>query len=339
MPNLTGSTVTAAQLERHLHGTPLAGHGVDFVNAGRRYRIDPRLLVSIASAESSLGRHAQGYNPFGWGPGIHFNSWGQAIDTVAGGLRSNYLGKGLTTIEQIGAKYAPQHVANDPTGLNSNWVKNVKAMYRQLGGGGSLGAGGDSPQAAPTLSKGPPAPLDLRSFVSSQMAGDPTQGGRAFRPTEILNNLVQQIRSMPQAPVTAPGHVADVPVEGGITSRDRKAVSLVMSLRGIPYVWGGTSKAGFDCSGLLQYVWKKAGVNIPRVTYDQWDAGTPVGRNGLRPGDAVFFRGSDPQGGKPGHVGMYIGGGKFVEAARSGTPVRVSRLAGRSDFMGARRYA
>ena len=117
-----------------------------------------------------------------------------------------------------------------------------------------------------------------------------------------------------------------------------RAANIVQQYLGTPYVWGGESPRGFDCSGLLQWVWAKLGVKIPRTTFDQFKAGRRVGINQLRPGDAVFFRGSDPRGNLPGHVGMYIGGGQFIEAPHSGAVVRISNLRGRRDFAGARRF-
>jgi len=115
----------------------------------------------------------------------------------------------------------------------------------------------------------------------------------------------------------------------------RGAVNLVRSAIGTPYVWGGEKPGGFDCSGLLQWAWAKEGVQIPRTTYEQWKAGRPVSKRALQPGDAVFFR---PGTRGPGHVGMYVGNGRFIEAPRRGKTVRVSQLAGRSDFIGARRF-
>lgn len=125
----------------------------------------------------------------------------------------------------------------------------------------------------------------------------------------------------------------------GDGSLETQATALVRKYIGTKYVWGGESPdAGFDCSGLLQYVWKSLGVSIPRTTYQQWDAGKKVDPNALKPGDAVFFTGSDPMNGKPGHVGMYLGEGKLVEAPGRGKNVRISTLAGRTDFVGARRF-
>lgn len=118
-------------------------------------------------------------------------------------------------------------------------------------------------------------------------------------------------------------------------------VSLAESFIGTPYVFGGESPEGFDCSGLLQYVFAKAGVSIPRTTYQQFQTGKPVGRGALRSGDAVFFTGSDPMNGLPGHVGLYMGGGKVIEAPHTGSTVQVASLAAMSaqdGYRGAREY-
>lgn len=128
---------------------------------------------------------------------------------------------------------------------------------------------------------------------------------------------------------------ARVRVEGGDgTALDAKVVRLAQKYLGTPYVWGGENPGGFDCSGLLQYVWGRNGVEIPRTSQLQWHAGKAV-TGKLRPGDAVFF--GSPKG--PHHVGMYIGNGKFIESPRTGLTVRISRLKGRSDYIGARRFA
>lgn len=129
------------------------------------------------------------------------------------------------------------------------------------------------------------------------------------------------------------------------SSASQKAIAVTNLARealGTPYVWGGAKPGGFDCSGLLYYVWGRVGVQIPRTTYDQWSAGKPVSRGALQPGDAVFFKGSDSivRGGRtlPGHVGMYLGGGKVIEAPYTGANVEVTSLAGHRDYMGARRF-
>ena len=108
---------------------------------------------------------------------------------------------------------------------------------------------------------------------------------------------------------------------------------------GTDYKWGGsTPQTGFDCSGLMQWAYAQAGVQIPRVTYTQVEAGTEVASQAdLAPGDLVFFGDKED----PHHVGMYLGGDKFLHAPRTGDVVKVSSLKEpyyQSQFSGARRF-
>ncbi|AZV55230.1 C40 family peptidase [Clostridium sp. AWRP] len=118
---------------------------------------------------------------------------------------------------------------------------------------------------------------------------------------------------------------------GGTIVSSNAVVAYASNFLGVPYVWGGTSPSGFDCSGLVQYVYANFGINLPRTSQEQQNVGTPVSRNELQPGDLVFF-------GSPAyHVGMYVGDGKFIEAPRTGLSVRIAALDNRSDFTGGRR--
>lgn len=99
------------------------------------------------------------------------------------------------------------------------------------------------------------------------------------------------------------------------------AVDLASEFMGTPYVWGGESpESGFDCSGLVQYVYGKLGVSLPRVSADQAKAGQPVAVADLQKGDLVFF------GSPVDHVGIYAGGGKMVVAPKTGDVVKVQDI-------------
>jgi peptidoglycan DL-endopeptidase CwlO len=109
-------------------------------------------------------------------------------------------------------------------------------------------------------------------------------------------------------------------------------VGIAMRYLGTPYVWGGSSPAGFDCSGFVAYVYAQVGVSLPHYTGAQWNMGVPVDRANLEPGDLVFFDGL-------GHVGIYIGGGQFIHAPHTGDVVKISSLTGwyADTYVGARR--
>lgn len=110
-----------------------------------------------------------------------------------------------------------------------------------------------------------------------------------------------------------------------------QAVQVAKTYLGTPYVWGGTTPKGFDCSGLMQYTYKQLGISISRTTYTQAKEGRAVSRNELKQGDLIFFGQSIH------HVGMYVGDGNFIEAPYSGANVRITPLSSRSDYNCARR--
>jgi peptidoglycan DL-endopeptidase CwlO len=126
--------------------------------------------------------------------------------------------------------------------------------------------------------------------------------------------------STPEGSTVAPPNV-----HGGV-------VGIAMHYLGVPYVWGGASPRGFDCSGLVMYVFAQIGVSLPHSSYAQAGMGTPVSISQLEPGDLVFFTGAS-------HVGIYIGGGQFIHAPHTGDVVKISSLSGyySSAFYTARR--
>jgi cell wall-associated NlpC family hydrolase len=124
---------------------------------------------------------------------------------------------------------------------------------------------------------------------------------------------------------------------GGTSSAPYSGVpSLAMQYLGIPYKWGGASPTtGFDCSGLVEYVFAQVGISLPHYTVSQWNypGAVPVPKNQLRPGDLVFFNGLD-------HVGIYIGYGDFIDAPHTGANVEIDSLSEpwfASRYDGARR--
>ncbi len=112
-----------------------------------------------------------------------------------------------------------------------------------------------------------------------------------------------------------------------------RVVDYARKFRGVHYVYGGsTPRTGFDCSGFVRYVYAHFGLSLAHSSYAQFGLGQRIGRASLRPGDLVFFDGL-------GHVGIYIGNGRFIHAPHTGTRVRIETLAGwySSRFVGARR--
>jgi cell wall-associated NlpC family hydrolase len=103
-----------------------------------------------------------------------------------------------------------------------------------------------------------------------------------------------------------------------------QAVSIALRHIGVPYVWGGATPNGFDCSGLAMYVYGLLGITLPHYTGQQIKVGYPVAFNQLQPGDLLFF--NPRANGDPRHEGIYIGRGLFVQAPQSGDHVRVSVL-------------
>ena len=112
-----------------------------------------------------------------------------------------------------------------------------------------------------------------------------------------------------------------------------QAVAIAKRYLGIPYVWGGsTPTGGFDCSGLMMYVYKQLGITLDHYAAWQYLEGTRIAPQNLQPGDLVFW---EPKADGPGHVGMYVGDGKMINAPHTGDVVRIVSIQGRSGYVGA----
>jgi len=139
-----------------------------------------------------------------------------------------------------------------------------------------------------------------------------------------------------QAQVAAPkASFGSGPVSTSVPGdRYASVVGIAMQYLGVPYRFGGESPSGFDCSGLVAYVYAQVGVSLPHYTVAQWNYPDSVAgsRSQLEPGDLVFFAGL-------GHVGIYVGGGRFIHAPHTGSVVRIDSMSGwySSEYDGAKR--
>lgn len=120
----------------------------------------------------------------------------------------------------------------------------------------------------------------------------------------------------------------------------RELVETARRFLGVPYRWGGTdSDQGFDCSGLTMVCYRLNGLNLPRNSRSQFGSGRRIPKERLRQGDLVFFATNGGQ--RVSHVGMFIGGGRFIHAPRTGKTVRIEKLSNpffSKTYMGSRSY-
>lgn len=138
---------------------------------------------------------------------------------------------------------------------------------------------------------------------------------------ESAKAKVTELQAAIDAANAAANAAASKPNRGDstVSATGNAIVDYAYKFLGTPYLWGGTSPSGFDCSGFTQYVFQNAaGVSLPRTTYEQINVGVAVAYNDLQPGDLVFPH--------TGHVGIYIGGGQMIHAPSTGDVVKVSSV-------------
>ncbi len=134
-----------------------------------------------------------------------------------------------------------------------------------------------------------------------------------------------------KAPVTKSGPAVTVAMGKGAPG---SVISYAKTLMGTRYRWGGTSRGGFDCSGFTSHVFAKHGVKLPRTSTSQSQTGQAVSRGSLKTGDLVFFK--TGRSSRVNHVGIYIGGGKFIHSSSGGGKVQINSL---NDGYYNKRYA
>jgi cell wall-associated NlpC family hydrolase len=159
------------------------------------------------------------------------------------------------------------------------------------------------PQIEPTVTVEPSQSL---STMLATQSPAPAESSRTAAPSTTASQLTPLAGSVRLTYTRARGNPS-------------AAVDYALRQRGTPYRWGGTGNGGFDCSGLVMRAWQAGGVYLPRTTYQMARVGTRITRSQLQPGDLIFSNNF-------GHVQLYIGGGRIVQAARPGTVVSTGPL-------------
>jgi cell wall-associated NlpC family hydrolase len=203
----------------------------------------------------------------------------------------------------------------------------VPAMAPQLAPTGTARGGEAQPSPPPQIS------VDGLLQAAKQHLGVPT-------PTNPLLDFLKQNQPQALGPQVEPlklpsGKTAQTTMDKKLPKVNSGIVGAAEKFLGTPYLWGGTTAKGLDCSGLVQLAVKNAtGQVIPRVASAQYAASTKVNLKNMQPGDIIAF-------GSPTnvhHIGIYVGNGRFINAPHTGTKVRIDSLAGRNDVVGAGRF-
>jgi peptidoglycan DL-endopeptidase CwlO len=163
--------------------------------------------------------------------------------------------------------------------------------------------------------------------IASLRAEEKKNASEVAKEQAVVNQTLKLIQEMKS------GVPKYVPSRGAADYSQNAVVAYAANFLGTPYKWGGTTPSGFDCSGYMQYVYRHFGINLPRVSADQANAGIYVPREQLQPGDLVFFK---KAGRAVHHVGMYVGNNSYIHAPQTGDVVKISVL-NRSDYYTARR--
>ncbi len=268
-----------------------------FKKTGQQYGVPWVLLAGIGEVESNDGRTSL--------PGVHSgsNAFG-----AAGPMQIGISGASGDTWGGAAIHPASQVVSGVATDANGDGVASVYEPADAIAGAAKyLLAHGVQNNVSGAIF----AYNHLQSYVQTVLywAGVYSRGGY----TESNTTTVSAPECLTSAQTTAvPNHLVST------------AVGYAREQLGKPYLWGGTGPDAFDCSGLMMMAYRAAGISIPRTSQLQWAWGPKIPASQVRPGDLVFFAGSDGTPTAPGHVGLVIGKGMMLEAYATGFPIRIS---------------
>ncbi|HEX7658492.1 MAG TPA: NlpC/P60 family protein [Pseudonocardiaceae bacterium] len=205
-----------------------------------------------------------------------------------------------------------QDVAND----NSTVLDTLQAAYNKVAAATAAAA-----QAQKTAQDATNAAAALLNQLNQQKTALQAQENQ-------VKAALAKLTATQQASLKGGGDTGTFIAPAGLAG---KAMNYALGERGVPYVWGGASPSGFDCSGLVMWAYGRVGVSLPHSSAAQSTMGTKETRSSLVPGDLVFF------GSPVHHVGIYVGNGEMVDAPNAGEDVRVEPL--QSDFVWGRRIS
>ncbi len=305
-----------------------ASHITSATPASTRYvDVSVATVWASPSAPRTIDRPALG-NP------VNMAAWSRVLNTAArlgldGKIETQALfGEPVRILGQRGS-WTRVAVVDQPTPIDRvgypGWVP-TKQLTSSASFGGLL-AGRVAVVAVPTaMLRGAARPLEVSFGTRLPVLGVSTGGVQVATPGG-------EVGLLPRSSVDVTRSATATPVPTG-----QELVATARLFLGVRYLWGGTSAFGFDCSGLVNLIYREHGIVIPRDADAQALAGRPVARGALAPGDLVFFA-TDPPSPTISHVGMYVGGGQIIESPNSSGAVHVIPLAAFGDeYVGARRY-
>ncbi|MDQ2876639.1 MAG: bifunctional lytic transglycosylase/C40 family peptidase [Actinomycetota bacterium] len=273
----------------------------DYQKAGAEYGIPWTVLAGIGEVESGQGRSGA--------PGVHSgeNPAGAAgpMQFGIGGLAGNTWGG------------APVHPASEHTGGygTDGDHDGITDVYDP----------GDAIPSAAAFLKASGAPGNLQAAIFAYNHSD----GYV---TDVLDQAARyaaggtRVLAAEESPACEQADLGPLPA-GTI-------IAYAEAQLGKPYRWGATGPAAFDCSGLTMMAYRAAGITIPRTSQEQWAAGPQIPASRARPGDLVFFAGSDGTMTAPGHVGIVTGPGTMIDSPTSGQVVHEESFSGSTDLVG-----